>query len=111
MGFGFRDHRGLVIASLSQNIAIPYSIVEVKEMAFVRTLDFAHVLGIDSAVLEGDSELVINSLKEVTPSFASFGLLIQDAKIFTESFHCIRFSHVCRGRNFVAHNLCSPYTL
>ena len=103
--FGSRDHRGLVIVLLSQNIALPHSIAEVEDMAAVRALDFARELGIDSAVLEGDSELVINSLNVVTPSFASLGLLIQDAKIFTESFHRIRFSHVCHERNSVAHNL------
>ena len=38
-------------------------------------------------------------------SLASFGLLSQDVKCFANLFHCIRFSHVCREGNSVAHNL------
>lgn len=49
--------------------------------------------------------IVINALKESSPSIASYGLLIWDISLFAEHFHCINFSHVCRDRNSVAHNL------
>ena len=45
------------------------------------------------------------ALKEGPHSLASFGLPIQDVKCFTNLFHCIRFSHVRREGNIVAHNL------
>ena len=104
IGVVIRDHQGLVIASLSQNIALPHFVAEVEAMAAARALKFARELGIDSAIIKGDSELVINFLKDVLPSHAPFGFLIQDAKVFEESLYCLRFSHVYRERNFVAHN-------
>ena len=63
-------------------------------------------MGLVLAVLEGDPELVINSLKNESFSLASFGHLIQDAN-FLPSFYVIliRFPYVhCEG-NSVAHNL------
>ena len=62
-------------------------------------------MGLVLTVLEGDPELVINSLKNESFSLASFGHLIQDAN-FLPSFYVIliRFPHVhCEG-NSVAHN-------
>ena len=59
----------------------------------------------NDVILEGDSEIVINALNEAPHSLASFGLLIQDVKCFANLFHCIKFSHVHRKGNSVAHNL------
>lgn len=73
----------MVIASMSQNIALPLSVVEVEVVAAVRALEFSLEIRISSIVIEGDLELVINSLKDEAPSFASFDLLIRDAKILT----------------------------
>lgn len=73
----------MVIASMSQNIALPLSVVEVEAVAAVRALEFSLEIRISSIVIEGDLELVINSLKDESPSFASFDLLIRDAKILT----------------------------
>ena len=37
--------------------------------------------------------------------FASFGLLIIDARLFIVTFNHNSFSYACRQVNFVAHNL------
>lgn len=79
--------------------------VEVETMVAARVMEFTQELGIDSTIIEGDSELVINTLKDVSPSHTSFGLLIQDTKVFAKSFHCLSFSHVCCEGNSVTHNL------
>ena len=49
----------MVIASMSQNIAMPLSVVEVEVIAAVRALEFSLEIRISSIVIEGDLELVI----------------------------------------------------
>ena len=70
-----------------------------------KVLQCAADLSSNDVILEGDSEIIINVLNEVPHSLASFGLPIQGVKCFANLFHCIRFSHVCREGNSVAHNL------
>ncbi|KAL4595711.1 hypothetical protein ACB092_12G111000 [Castanea dentata] len=47
----------------------------------------------------------LNALKDDFPSLASFGLLIWDAQLFANGFNDIRFSHVRKDGNSIAHNL------
>lgn len=49
----------MVIASMSQIIALPLSVVEVEVVAAVRALEFSLEIRISSIVTEGDLELVI----------------------------------------------------
>ena len=49
----------MVIASMSQIIALPLSVVEVELVAAVRALEFSLEIRISSIVIEGDLELVI----------------------------------------------------
>ena len=74
-------------------------------MAGKIALEFALELELDSAILEGVFEILMNSLMEDLLSLASFGLLTQDVKAIAESFQCISFSHVYREGNIVTHNL------
>ena len=69
------------------------------------TLVFAQELGLVDFVLEGDSEVVINSLRSNEVSFSSFGHLLESAKSMLVSSTCINFSHVRRSGNKIAHNL------
>ena len=93
------------MASLSQPIRLPLTALETETLAATRALEFAQELGLNSVILKGDCEILIKSLMEDSLSVASSGLLIQDVKVITESFQCIRFSHVRREGNKVAHNL------
>ena len=49
--------------------------------------------------------MVMTALESNDDSFASFGLLIIDARLFIVAFNHNSFSHACRQVNFVAHNL------
>ena len=49
----------MVIASMSQIIALPLSVVEVEVVAAVRALEFSLEIRISSIVIEGDLELAI----------------------------------------------------
>ena len=66
---------------------------------------FAQDLGHYSIILEGDSEVVINSLKSEDESLASFDHLLDFVQPTIDAFSSISFSHTCRLDNYVAHNL------
>lgn len=68
-------------------------------------MEFAFEIGIDSAVLEGNSELIIKALIEEDPLCHHFGSLITDAKFCSSSFNQLRYFHIKREGDKVAHNL------
>ena len=105
IGVIIRDYKGLVMASLSHSISPPLTVLETETMVATRALEFAQELGLDSDILEGDCEVLMNSLKEDSLHLASSGLLIKEVKATAESFQCISFSHVRREGTIVAHNL------
>ena len=80
-----RDYKGLFMASLSHSLPLPLTVLETETMAAITNLESALELGLDSAILEGDSEILINSLMEDSLSLASFGLQIQDVKAIAKS--------------------------
>ena len=85
IGVVIRDHTGSVIASLVQNISLAYQPIEVEALAAARALEFGQEIGKGGAVLEGDSELIINSLKAGGNTIASVEPLIQDVILFSNS--------------------------
>ena len=68
-------------------------------------LAFAQDIALSSIILKGDSKVVMTALESNNDSFASFGLLIINARLFIVTFNHNSFSHACRQVNFVAHNL------
>ena len=105
IGVIIRDSQGLVLASMSQVIPLPLTVVELETLAAAKALEFASDLSLGKVILEGDSETIINSLNDNSPSLAPFGLPIQEVKNYANLFQCISFLHVCREGNNVAHNL------
>lgn len=57
-----RNNQGSVIASLSQQLSQAYRAEEIKTLAATRALELGLELGLEKAVLEGDSELIIKAL-------------------------------------------------
>ncbi|XP_050248608.1 uncharacterized protein LOC126695850 [Quercus robur] len=105
IGVVVRDSQGMVMASLSQNIPLPHSVVNLGTLAACRALEFSLELGFDKAILEGDSMIVMAALRDHSPSLASYGLLLRDSQLMANLFTCISFQHVGRVGNYVAHNL------
>ena len=93
------------MASMSENIHLPSSVDKVKALAIVRASRFAQEVGFSSVILKGDSKRVIKSLRSEESFFASYGHLIEDAKVISKSFVDLTISHVKRQGNSVAHNL------
>lgn len=52
-------------------------------LAAARALQFGSEIGIHQAAVERDLVVVMNSLKNESRDMASYGMLIQDAKVFS----------------------------
>ena len=86
---------------MAENILLPHTVAEVAALATVRALSFAQRTWFFSFFFfEGDSEVIIKMLL-----VTSYGHLIAEAKLFSETFVSLSFSHIRRQRNSVAHNL------
>ena len=70
-----------------------------------RALEFAREIGINDAILEGDSSLVHLALKRGEHSSSPFRLLVEDIKLSLASFSTLLYSHTKREGNKVAHGL------
>ena len=105
IGVVIRNHDGLVIASLAQNLSQAYKLVEIKAMAETRAIEFAAEVGVDRIVIEGDSSVVTEALRFNNARLASYGLLVEDAKLLEKSFSELSYSHTKRKGNKVAHGL------
>ena len=85
-----------------------------EAIATNRALEFAREIGINKAILEGNSSLVHQALKRgehsLSPfgllvedikrgehSLSPFGLLVEDIKLFSASFSTLLYSHTKRS--------------
>ena len=93
------------MASLSQNILLPSTVIEMEALAARRALILAQETGFTQVVLEGDSQVLINALKTGSHTLAHFGHIVQDIRYLASSFSDVRYSHVRRQCNIVAHSL------
>ena len=91
------------MASLFEQIQLPFSSDLVEGMVAGRALSFATEIGFLKFILEGDSELIIKALQSKEDSLAPFGHILEVAKITTD-INRVSFTHVHRLGNVVAHN-------
>ena len=70
-----------------------------------KALEFAREMDIADAVLEGDSLMVMTTLKSENIGLASFGLLLQDSLALSSGFSKLSYFHTKREGNIVAYNL------
>ncbi|XP_075655279.1 uncharacterized protein LOC142625527 [Castanea sativa] len=101
LGVVIHNSEGAVIASLSQQIPLPATMTQVEALAARRAVEF----GITTAVLEGDLDIIYKELIDSDSSLALHGHLIHGVKKLASSFNCIRYAHVRRQGNNVAHAL------
>ena len=76
LGVIIRNHEGVVMASMVQQIPLPTTVAQVEALAVRRATEFALEIGITTAILEGDSETIVKELMEPNPSLALHGHLI-----------------------------------
>ena len=100
-----RESNGAVLASFSQTILQAYKAEEIEALAALNALSFAFELGFRSTILKGDSLGLIQALKSEEHSLSPTGLLIEDVKMFANSFVRLLYSHIKRNDNRVAHSM------
>ena len=76
-----------------------------EALAATRAVELAAEIGLDRVIFEGNSSIVIRGLTDQVPSFAPFGFLIKEAIDFANQLTNVKFQHVGREGNSVAHNL------
>ena len=68
-------------------------------------MEFALELGFDTVTLEGDSEVLVKTLKDGGNTFAHYGNLTANILFLTSHFSKVQFSFVRRQCNRLAHSL------
>ena len=76
IGVVVKDHEGNFIAGLSKKIHTPLGAIEVEAKAFEAGIFFAKEVGIREFILEGDSAVVVQALKEVSHAPSSIVSMI-----------------------------------
>ena len=105
IGVVIRNDAGLVMASLTQEIPMPASVIEVEALAARRALELALELGFNDIILEGDSEILIKSLMNGGSELAHYGHLAADILFLLSHFSKSRLYFVQRQCNRLAHSL------
>lgn len=76
------DAHGSVLASLSRQLSLVYSPLEIEVKAVSSALQFAADLGFSQVVLESDSQVLMTALvNDCICFFSSDGLLIDDVRL------------------------------
>ena len=91
LGVIIRNENGLAMAALSQQILLPILVEMVEVLATRRALWFARELDFHSVVVEGDSEIIINSINGNSMDHSEFGHILHDIKFLSSFFSCISF--------------------
>ena len=76
---------GEIIAALLEKIPLPPSVVILESLAARRAVLFALEVGITQSSFEGDSKIIMTSLKHGDNLSSSFGNLISDTLILASS--------------------------
>ena len=78
---------------------------ETEALAAWKALMFAHELGFQSVILEGDALGLFQALKSQEQNLCPLGLLVEDVKVYLNHFQRVLYSHVKKNDNIVAHSL------
>ena len=105
IGIVIRDNNSLVMASMSKLLPQLYTPMKIEALATLTALEFASELGFGRAILETDSKVLTNALRNNSPYLSSNGLLMEDIRFNASLFNQLLYSHVKREGNMVANNL------
>ena len=102
MGVIARDNRGDPIGALTMPIPFRQSVAELEALACQRAVQFALEIGLNQVVIEGDSVIVIEALKNGLGQFASYGNFLDDIRSQSAGFQYVEFSYTSSVCNSVA---------
>ncbi|XP_075670222.1 uncharacterized protein LOC142639988 [Castanea sativa] len=100
-----QDHDGKFIAGLSKKFHAPLGIIEAEAKAFEAGIIFAKEVGIRDLVLEGDSLIILQALKQCSNAPSTISSLFYGMLVECNEFRKVSFSHVKRQGNRPAHIL------
>ncbi|XP_050290308.1 uncharacterized protein LOC126728547 [Quercus robur] len=96
LGVVIRNSEGQVMATLLEKIQKPHSVQSVELLTARRAVTFCIETGFQNSIFEGDSELVIKSLRGKGLVNSQDGHIIKDILSYANSLQSFSFSHVSR---------------
>lgn len=105
LGIIVRDEKGFFLAALSKQLRIDVSPVVAETLAALHAVMFCIEQGYSKAWFEGDALQVVKEVNSEFPCDTMHGHLIEAIKDGLQGLHQIRFTHVKREANDVAHEL------
>ncbi|KAK9997364.1 hypothetical protein SO802_022050 [Lithocarpus litseifolius] len=100
-----RDCNGEVIASLIQQLEQAYQPVEVEAITACRAVEFGSEIGVDCAIMEDDSKVIVKALRNKDNGLLSIAPMVNDVSLFSSLYSKLSYSHIRRNVNEVAHCL------
>lgn len=77
LGVVICDEKGQIIASMAEKVSLLNFVAILEALAAVKAVTFAQDIGLSSVIVEGDLEIIINSLKSDHEFFVAYGHLIE----------------------------------
>ena len=105
VGILIRDAMGQLIGAYSKKIDAPLGTIEAKAKAVELGLQFAKDMSMHDFMLESDSLLLVNALRDLSPPPLSVAALFYSSIAVAHSFRYVDFTHVGRKGNRPAHLL------
>ena len=100
-----RNCNGEVIASLVLQLEQAFQPLEVEAIVACRAVEFGCEIGVDCAIVEGDSEVLVKALRNTDNGLTPIAPLINDVSLFLSLYSELSYSHIKRDDNKVAHSL------
>ncbi|XP_075645607.1 uncharacterized protein LOC142616693 [Castanea sativa] len=105
LGVVIQNSEGQVMATLSEKIKKPPSVVTLELLVAKRAAVFVSETGFQQSCFEADSEIVVKSLCSSGMEKSVGGHIIKDTLSYVSLLQSYSFSHVNRQGNAVAHAL------
>ena len=105
IGVVIRDQQGRLLAALCRKIRAQMGVLEVEAKAYEAGVLLARHLGLKNGVLEGDSLIVSNTLKQVSRPPTSVAAIVEGIYVLSLDVGVVGYSHVQRTGNKPAHIL------
>ena len=105
IGVIIRDSTGMVIAALSQKLALPLGALEIEAKAMEVGVQFALDVAVRDVTMEGDSKCICDALQGRGETASSVQNVVAGTIHLAQAFRNIIFSHTKRQANVPAHLL------
>lgn len=90
------------MGAMSHRVPLPQTILEVEDLACRCAVSFSIELGLLKLVIEGDSALVIQAIKDGQPCQSFYGHIVDDILHLSAQLRSFNFCHMKRNCNRVA---------